>query len=70
LEGREGKGRGRKRRKGEGREGRRGGRGKEGKGKVASWLLGDGCPCPFLSDTHHHQIASVAISKLFTARCT
>jgi len=36
-EGREGKGE-----RGEGREGRRGGRGKEGRGKVASWLLGDG----------------------------
>jgi len=41
--GREGKGKGKKMKKG-GREGRKEGRGKEGKGKVASWLLGDGRP--------------------------
>jgi len=43
---REGKGRGKgkKRKKGEGREERRGG-GKKGRGKVASWLLGDGRLC-------------------------
>ena len=31
---------------GRGREGRRGGSGRKGRGKVASWLLGDGRPWP------------------------
>jgi len=57
------KGNGKKRKKG--REGRRGGRGKEGKGKVASWLLGDGRPLPqnTASNNHHKWIATTIRNK-------